>query len=273
MRFAGLRAVKEKDKAAGEKYEDNILFDLLFSGHIRNCLRRTRQMADSAIRRGLAITATVALQGGEKGIAAGIERANRLSANSDERTAALTTSGNQAHAPTAVFRDSGHSVHGCRRAADSAGTAENIIITRQLTLWKGEYLPASDPRFIVQRFYLSTFMGTFTASSANDLMTRHAYSSDDDWNRAVERVMQSRGALHVRSERSGLPAAALMDYITGHLKLTSEGDDETGYKITCDSLGAKPTTSLVTRDNGSYHVVATEGSRYSVTGGIIFWSC
>jgi hypothetical protein len=56
------------------------------------------------------------------------------------------------------------------------------------------------------RYYLSTFMGTFTASTANDLMTRHAYNSDEEWNRAVERIMQSRGALHVRTERSGLPA-------------------------------------------------------------------
>jgi hypothetical protein len=54
-------------------------------------------------------------------------------------------------------------------------------------------------------------MGTFDATSANEQMTRHAYSSDDGWNRAVERLIESRGALHVRTERSGLPAAALMD--------------------------------------------------------------
>jgi tetratricopeptide (TPR) repeat protein len=154
---------------------------------------------------------------------------------------------------------------------DSAGTAEDIALTRQLGLWNGEYLPASDPRAVVQRYYLSTVMGTFTTSSASDLMTRHAYSSDEEWDREVERVMQSRGALHVRAERSGLPAAALMDYIAGHLKLTSEGDDENGYKITCESLDAKPVVFFVTRDNGSYRVVAAEGSNYAVTGNYLLY--
>jgi tetratricopeptide (TPR) repeat protein len=102
-------------------------------------------------------------------------------------------------------------------------------------------------------------------------MTRHAYSTDDEWKRTVERMMQTRGALRVRTERSGLPAAALMDIIAGHLKLTSEGDDETGYRITCESLGSKSTTYFVTRDNGSYRVVASEDSRYAVTGNYLLY--
>jgi tetratricopeptide (TPR) repeat protein len=269
--IAGLRALKQKDKSAGEKYQDNILFDLLFSGRYQELLDELDKLPMSATRRGMAISATVALLRGQKGIAAGIERADRLSANGDDRTAALTTAGNQLMRLRLYPETAGILSAAVEGQQDSAGTAENIALTRQLTLWNGEYLPASDPRAVVQRFYLATMMGTFTAASANDLMTRHAYSSDDEWNRAVELVMQSRGALHVRMERSGLPAAALMDIIAGHLKLTSEGDDETGYRITSESLGAKSTIYFVTRDNGSYRVVAAEGSRYSVTGNYLLY--
>jgi tetratricopeptide (TPR) repeat protein len=269
--IAGLRALKQKDKSAGEKYQDNILFDLLYSGHYQELLDELDKLPMSATRRGLAIAATVALQGGQKGIAAGIERADRLSANAEERTAALTTAGNllmrlRLYPETADILSV--AVEGQQ---DSAGTAENIALTRQLALWKGEYLPASDPRAVVQRFYLTTFMGTFTESSANELMTRPAYASDDEWNRSVERMMQSRGALHTRAQRSGMPAAALMDVIAGHLKLTSEGDDESGYRITVESLGSKPIKYFVTRDNGSYRVVAGDGSRYSVAGNYVLY--
>jgi tetratricopeptide (TPR) repeat protein len=269
--IAGLRALKEKDKSAGEKYQDNILVDLLFSGRYRELLDELDKLPMSATRRGLAISATVALQRGQKGIAAGIERADRLSANGGDRTAALTTAGKQLMRLRLYPETAGILSAAVEGQQDSAGTAEDIALTRQLGLWNGEYLPASDPRAVVQRYYLSTFMGTFTASTANDLLTRHAYSSGGEWDRAVERIMQSRGALHVRAERSGLPAAALMDYIAGHLKLTSEGDDEKGYKITCESLGAKPVTFFVTRDNGSYRVVAAESSSYAVTGNYLLY--
>ena len=269
--IAGFRALKLKDKSAGEKYQDNILFDLLYTGRYQELLDELDKLPMSATRRGLAISATVALQGGQKGIAAGIERADRLSANGDEHTAALTTAGNQLMRLRLYPETAGILSAAVEGQQDSAGTAENIALTRQLTLWNGDYLPASDPRAAVQRFYLATMMGTITNASANELLTRHAYSSDDEWNRAVERFLQSRGALHARSERSGMPAAALMDFIAGHLKLTSEGDDESGYRITAESLGSKSTKYFVTRDEGSYRVLAAEGSRYSVTGNYLLY--
>lgn len=269
--IAGLRALKLKDKSAGEKFQDNILFDLLYSARYQELLDELDKLPLSVNRRGLAISATVALQGGPKGIAAGIERADRLSANGDERTAALTTSGNQLLRLRLYPETAGILSAAVEGQQDAAGTAENIALTRQLTLWKGEYLPASDPRAAVQRFLLATIMGTFTEGSANELLSRHAYASDNEWNRAVERMMESRGALRVRAERSGMPTAALMDVIAGHLKLTAEGDDESGYRITVESLGSKPIKYFVTRDNGAYRVLAAEGSRYSVAGNYLLY--
>lgn len=269
--IAGLRALKQKDKSAGEKFQDNILIDLIYSGHYQELLDELDKLPLSATRRGLAIAATVALQGGQKGIAAGIERADRLSANADEHTAALTAGGNLLMRLRLYPEAADILSAAVEGQQDSAGTAENISLIRQLALWKGEYLPASDPRAAVQRFYLTTFMGTFTESTAKELMTRHGYASDDEWNRSVERIMQTRGALHLRAQRSSLPAAALMDVIAGHLKLTSEGGDETGYRITVESIGSRPIKYFVTSDNGAYRVLAAEDSRYSVAGNYLLY--
>jgi tetratricopeptide (TPR) repeat protein len=264
--IADFRALKQKDKSIGEQYQDNILFDLLYSGHFQELLDELDKLSSSATRQGLAISATVALQGGTKGIAAGIEQADRLSANAGERTAALTTAGNllmrmRLYPETAAILSA--AVEGQQ---DSASTAENIALTRQLTPWKDEYLPASDPRGVVQRFCLTALTGTFTESRVSELLTRHAYASDEEWRRNIERLMQSRGSFHVRAERSNLPSTALLDVIAGNLKLTAEGDDESGYRITVESLGSKSSKYFVTRENGAYLVLASEDSRYSVAG-------
>ncbi len=58
------RAVTEKEKWTGEQYEDNVLFDLLYSGQYKELLTDLDKVASSPTRRGLAIAATVVLQGG-----------------------------------------------------------------------------------------------------------------------------------------------------------------------------------------------------------------
>ena len=269
--IAGLRALKEKDKSAGEKYQDNILYDLLYAGRYQELLDELDKLSMSSNRYGLAIAATVALEGGQKGIAAGIARADRLSANAGDRTAALNNAGNLLMRLRLYPETSAILATAVEGQQDSAGTAENIALTRQLKLWNGEYLPASDPRSVVQRYYLTTFMGTFNESMAKELLTPHAYSSTESWNHSVERIMGSRDALHVRADRTGLTGAGLMDFIAGNLKLTSEGDDESGYTITVESLGSNVTKYFVTRDQGAYHVVAAENSLPAVTGNYLLY--
>jgi tetratricopeptide (TPR) repeat protein len=264
--IVALRALKQKDKSAGEKYQDYILFDLLYSRRYQELLDELDKLPASANRRALAISATVALQGGEKGVAAGIERANRLSANASERTAALTTAGNQLMRMRLYSETAGILSAAVEGQQDSAGTAENIAITRQLKPWKGEYLPLSDPRGVVQRFYLSTLAGTFTEATADELLTRHAYVSDEEWHRNIERLMQSRGSLQVRASRSSLPAATLLDIFAGNLKLAAEGGDESGYRITLESLGSRSIKYFVSQDNGAYRIIAADGGKYSVPG-------
>jgi tetratricopeptide (TPR) repeat protein len=154
---------------------------------------------------------------------------------------------------------------------DSAGTAQDIAVTRQLSPWKGEYLPASDPRSVVQRLFLTTVMGAFTESTANELLARHAYASEDEWRRNLKRILETRGSLHVQAERSGLPSATLLDVIAGNLKLVAGGDDDSGYQITVDSLGAKSLRYFVTRENGVYRMVAAENSKPSEAGNQVLY--
>jgi tetratricopeptide (TPR) repeat protein len=265
--IAGLRDLAKKDKAAGDQHQDNLLLDLLYSGHYQELLGELDKLSSSPIRRGITIAATVALQSGEKGIAAGIDRADRLSANASDRTAALASAGNYLMRMRLYREATGMlsaAVEGQQDA--SSGTAQQIAAIRNVNPWKGEYLPATDPRSVVQRWYITTMNGEFTEATAKELLSRHAYGSDEEWQRNAQQVLEKRDAVHVQAERSNLAWAELVDVLVGNLKLAADGDDESGYRITVDSLGAKSIRYFVSRDDGAYRIVAADSSKSSEAG-------
>ncbi len=250
-----LRALKEKDKAAGEQYENNILFDLFYSGRYKELLDELEKLPATTTRRGLEIAAVVAMKGGTEGTAAGTERANQLSAGTDERTKALATAGNML-LRLRLYPEAAEMLSAAAEGQqDSAATAQRIALLRQLTPWNGKYLPATDPCSVVQRMFIAYLTGRFDETIANEVLSRHAYSSDDEWQNNLKKSEQTRGMLHLLAGKSQLPAVVLLDVTIGNLKFSAEGDDESGYRITLNRLGAKATQYFVTKDNGAYFVV------------------
>jgi tetratricopeptide (TPR) repeat protein len=268
--IATLKALKDKDKSESEKYEDNLLFDLLYSGHYAELLAELDKFQTSTTRSGLGISATVALQGGAKGVAAGIKRADELSTNSEGRSAALATSGNQLMRMRLYAEAADVLSAAVTGQQDSAGTTQQITLLRKLTPWKNEFLPPGDPRSPVQRILISLFAGTVTESQANEVLARHAYGSEDEWRTNLKNLEEAGEMLRVAAARDELPSAVLLDVLTSSLKLTAEGSDETGYRITVESLGAKPRQLFVTREDGAYRAV-TSGDMPAESGNEVLY--
>ncbi|MGA3372883.1 MAG: DUF3857 domain-containing protein [Terracidiphilus sp.] len=252
------RAVKEKDKPTGDEYEDNLLFDLLYSSQYKELLQELEKLSSSVTRDGLRIAATVAQQGGKAGIAAGINLADHLPAGAQLRNSALSTAGNQVmHLrlyPEAAEILSA-SVEG---QSNAAGVTQQIGLLRQMTPWKGDFFPANDPRSAVQRVFIGYMTEHFTEQMASQLLSRHAYGSELEWKRNLEKANESEGMLRVQAAQSGLPANVLLDVIVGNLKFTSEGDDARGYKVSVQGLGSKAQQYFVRKEDGAYKVV-TDG--------------
>ena len=264
------RALKQKDKSTGEQYDDNVLLDLLYSGQYKELLDELEKLPASNLRRGLAVSATVALQDGPKGITAGIDRANQLSANAEERANALTSAGYQLvylrHYPEAAEVLS--AAAGSQK--DSAATAQRIAIFRQLTPWKDNFLPSSDPCSVVQRMTLNTLTNQLNEKTLGKLLSRHAYSSDYEWQLNVKNYEQTHGLLHLLASHSGLPEAVMFDFIVGGMKFSSQGDDDSGYRITVDRVGSKSSQYFVTEENGAWLIV-TDGSEPSEAGNQVLY--
>jgi tetratricopeptide (TPR) repeat protein len=264
------RAVKQKDKSVGDQYDDNILFDLLYSSQYKELLQELEKLPASESRRALAISATVALEGGDKGIAAGIARADHLAAGVQERNSALSAAGNQLLHLRCYPEAAGILSAAVEGQSNSAGMAQQIALFRQLTPWKGEFLPASDARSPVQRMFMNVITGAFTEKAATEVLSRHAYGSDLEWQRNLEKSTQSRGVLHAVAAQSGMPANVLLDAMAGNLNLTVEGDDESGHRVSLQSLGAKTEQFFVTLEDGAYKIV-TDGNTPSESGNEVLY--
>jgi len=112
---------------------------------------------------------------------------------------------------------------------------------------------------------MAVISGQVTEKLAGELLTRHAYGSQLEWQRNFEKMLHSRGILHTMTQSSGLPGAVLLDVLAGNLKLNVEGDDASGYKVTLHSLGAQAQSFFVVREDGRFKIV-TEGATPSEAG-------
>lgn len=268
---AGYRAVKEKDKSVGKQYDDHILFDLFYGGRFKEVLEEVEKLPSSPTRRGLTIAATVALQGGgTQAVAAGISRADHLTGNADDRNAALTTAGNQLIHLRLYPEAAGILSAAVEGQQNSANIAQQIAVFRQLKPWKGEYLPATNPAYAVQRMYITFINGTFNEEVAREVLSRHAYYDDEEWQHNLKSAELSNGMLRTTAEQSGLPGIVLLDVIIGNSKFSTEGDDNTGYRVTVGGLGSKAQQYFVSKEEGAYRIIS-DGNRPSEAGNAVLY--
>ena len=260
-----LRSIIDKDKETGEAYHDDLFFDLLYSEQYKELLKDLDSLPSSVVRNAMSISATVAMEGGQKGVEDGIARADHLSAGASARNSALAAAGTQLLYLRMYPEAASVMAASAEGQPDSAATAQRVSDFRQLKRWNDEYLPDSDPRSIIQRMIVTGMRGKLDQKAAEMLEARQAYGSDLEWQRKLEQTRETSGALHLQSESSRLPSAVLLDRIAGSLKLSSEGNDTKGYSITTQMLGDNPRSYFVVKDRNNFKIV-TDGRYYSESG-------
>lgn len=249
------RAVMSKDKEAGAPFEDNLLFALLYGGHDQALLDELAKQPSTGTREAMAIAATVAL----KGVAAGIDRANHLSTGANARGEALNSAGSQL-LHRRLYREATQILSAAAEGQDNAAAiAQQISVFKNLTPWKGDFFPDSDPRSAVQKLTLRVLEGTMDARAAEALFLRQAFGSDLEWTRNIEKLVETRGMMQLAAARAGLPTAALIDATVGNMKFTAEGSDAKGYRVSVQSLGARPQQYFVLRQPDGYRVLYYAG--------------
>jgi Flp pilus assembly protein TadD len=251
--IAEFRELKQQDKATGERYEDNILFDLLYSQQYKELLDEIAPLPSTAVRNGLAIAATVATDGVE----AGIKRADRISGDAPERSVSLLNAGSQLvnlrmYAQAADILSAG--IHGQENAA---AIARQIELFHNLKAFDPKTIQSNDPVGVVERLFASTMTGKLNEAEITKLLTRHSFASDAEWQANLKKSEDAAEGLRSTAERAGLTPTVLADLTLGSMKTSSLGDDAIGYRVTVQSIGSSGEQFFVTKEDGQYKIVAS----------------
>jgi Flp pilus assembly protein TadD len=257
------RELEDVDKAVATRYEDNLLYVMLYNRQFADVLTELATLPSNATRDAMAIAAVAASQT----ISAALQRADRIG-GSEQKNAALGLAGQQLIRLNLYSQASELLSAGIQGQANAADMSRQIDVFRNLHHSTPVPFPASDPRAPAQLMMSSMMAGTL-AQTVPTFLTRHAFATEVEWKRNLEHN-DSSGFLMGIAKKAQLPASVMRDLISGNLKFTSEGDDNHGYRVTMQSLGAEAQPLFVSRDEGQFKIVAS-GTDTAEVGNYAFY--
>jgi tetratricopeptide (TPR) repeat protein len=262
-----VRELSQLDKSMGERYEDNVLFDLLYSRQFKELLAEIAPLPSTSVRDGLAISATVVTDGVE----AGIKRADRVSGDASARSVALRNAGAQLVNLRMYAQAADVLSAGIQGQENAATVARQIELFRSLKVFDEKTIADNDPVGVVERVLASTMTGTITSDALSQWLSRHSFASDAEWRKNLAKSEEAMDGMEAVAERSGLPATVLSDLTLGTMKVSSKGDDATGYRVTVQTIGSAGSQFFVDKEDGKYKIVASNDDTAEVGNAALYF--
>jgi hypothetical protein len=247
---AEYRQLKLQDAAVANRYEDNLLYALLYARRYDDLLSEAAPLQGSAEHFALIVAATTA----QHGAPAGLQRADQLTRNTEVRNTVLRTSSVELLRLGFYSQAADILSEGLRGDQASAG-GRRVEMLRSLRA--PEKIPETDPRFPVQRLAAIDLSGKLDDSEISQLLARHAYGSDAEWNTDLKKNRDSAGGIQLVSAKTNLPPNVIRDITLGTMKITSQGDDASGYVVSSQTFGSVPRHYFVIKEDGRFKIVAT----------------
>jgi len=248
------RDLKKVDKTLGERYEDNLLFAMLYAHQYKELLAELSTQPGTPVRDSIGIAAAVA----SDGVAAGIQRADHTSGEAQQRNTALRNGGTQLMQLRLYPQAAEILSAGLQGQADAATMARQIEIFRNLRPFDLHSATETGPAAVVQQMMVDIMTGMLSDEDISRLLTRHAFATKAEWQSNLKKNDESAGMIQSVAERSGLAPIVLEDALLGTMKTTSQGDDATGYRVTLQVVGSAAEQFFVTREEGQYKIVASQ---------------
>ena len=249
------RDLAKQDSGTGEQFEDNLLFDLLYSHQYKELVSEVETLPGTDTRYSLGISATVAAEG----VDAGLKRADRLSADSTQKSRALGAAGTQLIALRMYPQAAAILSAGVQGQENAAAVARQIEIFRTLQPSTPPASAAATPTAVVQRFIANATLNKLTKEEIVKTISRNSYASQAEWEATIEKAEQSSDSFLAVMRNSGLTRANLADIVLGTLKISAKGDDATGYRVTMQTIGAAAQQFFVMKEEDCYKIVASQG--------------
>ncbi|HUY80616.1 MAG TPA: DUF3857 domain-containing protein [Acidobacteriaceae bacterium] len=246
------QALKKKHKDAGERYENMLLFCMLYAHHYQDLLTELATVPTSPVRDGLSITATVAT----RGVAAGLQRANQVSGGTSQRDMDLRSAGEEL-ARLRLYPEASQILSACIEGqSDAPVIARQVELYRNLHPYTRQPQQNLDPQGVVRQSMVDMLSGAMTRADITRLMAHNAYATDAEWQKNMKDNLQASSSMSAMANQIGLLPKMLADLTLGSMKLSSSGDDAHGYRVTMRTLGSMPRSFFVTKEDGVYRIVA-----------------
>jgi tetratricopeptide (TPR) repeat protein len=247
------QALKKQDKETGERYEDNLLFCLLYARRYKELLTEVAGLPSSAVRSGLSIAATAA----SEGVEAGIRRADQVSGDTGQRSEALTKAGEELIWLRLYPEAAQILTAGLQGQTSAAYLARQVEIFRNLRPYDAKQTTEGDATGVVRRMMADMMSGNLTEREVSQWLGRHAYANEEQWKKNLKKSEDAAGSLRVVADRAGTTLDVIRDTALGAMKVSTQGDDGAGYRITVQTVGAAPQQFFVTKEDGAYKIVAS----------------
>ena len=248
------RNLKKQDKDAGDSYEDNLLYCLLYAHHYQELKTELAGLPASSVRNGLRISAATATDG----VAAGLKESNQLSGDAQERATALQNAGEQLIRLRMYPEAAQILAASIQNQEQSAQTARQVGIFRDLHRYDPNSGAANDAGGLVRDATGKLLTGQLTDSEIERMLTRHSFATEEQWNRNLKKTREAVSASLAMANRVGLTPEVLGDVTLGSMKISAQGTDQTGYRVTMQTIGSAPRQFFVTKEDGAFRIVAEQ---------------
>ncbi len=248
---------KGKGEAALAPYRENMMYAMLYARQYAELDAMIASLPSTNAHRQLSIASVTAQHGAPAGIAA----ADQGNVAQTERNQNLIGAGNLLANLGLYPQAADVMTAGMEGATDAAAAARRVELYKSLKKVSLTPLPLTDPARPVQISMIGIMSGTLTHQQALDMTSRHAYSSDQSLNLAIDRELVQVGFLDQVAAHSDMTPSVMLDLIAGNMTFTSKGDDQHGYAVIATMPGSEPDHTWVVKEDGAYRMVAGDKDR------------
>ena len=250
--IAEYRALIKAHPQQGQRFKDNMLYDLLYAHHYKELLQELDPLANTSRRNALGVAAVAASQG----VPAALKRAASISGNTAQQDAALEVAGSEL-IRLRLYSDAAQLLSaGLQGQQDAPAVERRIQIFSHLKPFDLTNYPKTGPEGVVRRMMVDQMTGNMTDAELKNVLAQHAYANEAAWKKNQKQAQQSSEGLRVVADEEGLTLPVLRDSVLGRMKIFSHGNDKSGYRVTLQELGAPSRQFFVVHEKDGYRIVA-----------------
>lgn len=245
------RQLQKDDEKEFAQYQDNILYDLFYLGRYQELLNEAAGLSKTDTRRQLTVAATAALQSVE----AAKQQAAQITNDDQSRNKTLIAAG-QALIRVRMYPQASELLSaGSQGQSESQTNLTQINSIAKTRRFEEVKIDDNDPVSVLQRMALQWFSLEGSYKDYLALISKNGQegTQEESLAKAAKELPKLR-AIVLNAE---LPPDVFLDLVISNIKLTKDGNDEQGYRIAMQSVGAATQHFYVVKEDGKYKVLAS----------------